>query len=94
MLDQVCGRLRAGERVRLRALEIAREARKESVSSAYPSLAAAAFFIACRENGIRITQEEIACTFNITAVTLRNVLRRMRERGIMSFCLKAAHIAS
>ena len=83
MLNQVCKRLRAGERVRLRALEIAREARKESVSSAYPSLAAAAFFISCRENGIRITQEEIAGAFNITAVTLRNVLRRMRERGII-----------
>jgi len=83
MLDQVCKRLRAGERVRLGALEIAREARKESVSSAYPSLAAAAFFIACRENGIRISQEEVADAFNVTVVTLRNVLRRMHERGII-----------
>lgn len=82
---QVYGpRLNVGKEVVERSIKLIRRYREFSPLSANPrTIGASALYLACRENGHRHTQHEIADTFGIVEYTLRENCGRMRN------CLEA-----
>jgi transcription initiation factor TFIIB len=80
-IPKIASRSNIPQQIQNHAIEILRSAEKEKITAGKDpnGLAAAALYIACRQDDSKITQKEIAYAAGVTEVTVRN-----RYRGIVN----------
>ncbi len=81
LIDFRSDTLAISKRTIRRAISLAQEARnRRSIMGRAPSaIAAVATFVACQKEGEKITQKQIAETFCVSAVTIRNICKKLES---------------
>ncbi len=84
-IARISSKLKVTEKIKRYAAKILKETQKRQESSGKDpmGLAAAALYLSCIQNGVSITQRDLAEAAGVTEVTIRNRYKALREAKIL-----------